>query len=207
MLVVIYLTFTLKGLLPLTNQFKIVDDGNQKVQLTFNISCSVDYSKIDCGNTESGNATTRFASNSTSVICQSFPIKSPKSELYLVWRDTGDRISQNSTIYRISSQYLSYLEGTPSGILGQNMIVKIKLEKPISKDVHKFLFCNGTGNPNATVTTLNDRDDEVSCEIVAQKNIMVNSGNQIFLKYSFENQQEFVGKTFLYVITFGKKYF
>jgi hypothetical protein len=127
--------------------------------------------------------------------------------LYLVWRDTNDQISQNSTIYRIEPQYLSYLEGTPSGILGQKFIVKIKLDKPISKDIHKILFCNGTGNPNATVTTLNNRDDEISCEIVAQKNPLVNSGNQIFLKYSLDGIVYFVGKTFLYVITFGSNFF
>jgi hypothetical protein len=185
------------NLLSWNQQFVIVNDQNQNVQLQFNSACEVDYSRIQCVNTESFNKSTSLIANQQSVTCGTNMISNVKSEMFLVWSDSNEIISQNLTIYRIHLQYLNYLEGTSSGLLGQNVSLKIKLEKAISKDIHNHLICSLNG-VNSSVSTVNNRDDEISCIVKPSLN-----ETKVYLKYSFSNQTFDVSKTHLFIVIFG----
>jgi hypothetical protein len=193
-------------LFPLTNSYFIVNDQNQTVQLLFNTSCDVDYSKIQCGNSENVNSFINVGSSNKSITCESNSIRNAKSDIFLVWPDSKTTISQNSIVYRIYSQYISYLEGTSSALLGQNVSVKIKMEKSISKDIHKHLFCSFSGgNETSLVTTLNNRDDEVSCIVKAFRDNSFYPVARVILMYSFSNQIFYFTKSWIFVEIFGKK--
>jgi hypothetical protein len=193
-------------LFSLTNSYFIVNDQNQTVQLLFNTSCDVDYSKIQCGNSENVNSFINVGSSNKLITCESNSIRNVKSDIFLVWPDSNTAISQNTTVYRIYSQYISYLEGTSSALLGQNVSVKIKMEKSISKDIHNHLFCSfASGNETSLVTTLNNRDDEVSCIVRAIREISISSISRVNLRYSFSNQTFDISKSWIFVVIFGKE--
>jgi hypothetical protein len=185
------------NLLSWNQTIKVVNDQNQNIQLQFKTPCDVDYTKILCGNTKNLNKTAALVANQQLVSCRSDVISNVKSEMFLVWSDSNEIISKNLTTYRIQLQYLNYLEGTSSGLIGQNVSMKIKLQHPISKDIHNLLFCSLNG-VNSSVSTLNNRDDEISCVVKPSL-----TETKVHLKYSFSNQNFDVSKTYLFIVLFG----
>jgi hypothetical protein len=131
-----------------------------------------------------------------------------KSEIFLVWSETNSSISKNSTVYRVYSQYLSYLNGTSAGVSGQNVTVKMKLSKPISKEIHQHLFCSlQNGTSTYSVSAIDNKEDEISCIVPTSFDINVNSGNNVHLKYLYSKQLFSISKSPLYVVTFSMKIF
>jgi hypothetical protein len=171
--------------------------------LQFNTTCPVDFSKINCASSET-NSFPNFGWTYQSITCGSTSFLKTKSEIFLVWPETNSSISKNSPVYRVNSQYLSYLNGTPAGILGQNIEVKIKLANPISKDIHQNFFCSFTnGIANYSISSIGDKEDELSCIVPATYGFDVNSGNSVHLIYSFMEQTFKINKSPLYVVAFS----
>jgi hypothetical protein len=179
-----------------------VNDLNENFILQFNTNCLVDFSKISCATSET-NSFSNFASTNQTITCRSSFNLNSKSEIFLVWSETNSSISKNSTVYRVYSQYLSYLNGTPAGVSGKNVQVKMKLSKSISKEIHQHLFCSLTnGIANYSVSAFDNKEDEISCIVPASFNINVNSGNNVDLKYLYSNQLFSISKSPLYIVTF-----
>jgi hypothetical protein len=175
------------------NPYSIINENSKSVSLKISDICNVDFSNIKCSN----NIETLFENNS--IACNVSNIQNIRSEIFLLW--SNETISQNVSIYKIQSQYLSYLEGTPAGIIGQNMTVNIKLEKSIPKEIHQHLQC--FSGSISIAKTINNTDDQISCVITASKNANVHSGNLVYLRYTFENLSFNVSKSPLYVVVFG----
>jgi hypothetical protein len=191
------------ALLKLNKTSFILNETDSQVQLNFGIALNcamVDYSSFSCFRPSKTDAITP---SSTSATCATGSLSEPRNNIYLGWGNTNYRISENVTIYRIYSQYLSYANGTSAGIVGKDMLVKIKLEKPISKEIHNTLRCFIPSGANATAVTLNGKDDEISCLLPVEKNNSVNSGNLVDLKYINLGKIYSVSKSPLYIVSFG----
>jgi hypothetical protein len=174
--------------------YSIINENSKRVSLKISDTCNVDFSNIKCSNNLE---TISFENNS--ITCNVTNVQNIRSEISLLW--SNETISKNVSIYKIHSQYLSYLEGTPAGIIGQNMTVKIKLEKLIPREIHQHLQC--FSDSISVVKTLNSMDDQLSCVFPASKNSNVHSGNLVHLRYTFENQSFNISKSPLYIVVFG----
>jgi hypothetical protein len=180
----------------LTQTSFILNENNSPVTLNFSVNCALDASKFSCFSPSKMDAITI---SSISATCATGSSLETRNYIYLGWKDSNYRFTQNATIHRIYSQHLSHANGISSGLIGKNILVRIKLEKPISKEIHNTLKCVTPSGANSTPVTLNNKDDEISCILPVEFSNSVNSGNLIHLKYNNYN----VSKSPLYVISFS----
>eukprot|EP01080_Neovahlkampfia_damariscottae_P000770 gene770-9020_t len=191
-------------LLNFTNGDLIVGNNRNNADLTFNTSCDLDFSVLKCGNDQSsyGNIT---ASSRSSVTCDFTSATKMKNQVFLTLNN--EKISVSLPLYRITRQYLYFINGTPAAILDHNVTLKFKLEYPISKEVHKYLRCVvAKSNSTYIVTTINGEDNQVTCTVKGNSyHPFISSGTGVSLRFFYSNQTFEVGKTFRYFMVYEPK--
>ena len=207
MLAVSYTKFKLNfykiGLLPVTNEYFIVDDQNKIMNITFNsLSCNIDFSKFKCGDSENSKPYSSSKSTSSYVECPTNNVKNQRNQMFLVWSDTNDTISTNTSIYRIYPQFVDIINGTDTGLYGEAVVMKLKLDKGIPKEIHNHLFCYRIENStNATVSTINNLDNEISCSVLADRSEKGRATIAIELRYYFNGWIVNIGLFFVNIFS------
>eukprot|EP01080_Neovahlkampfia_damariscottae_P007654 gene7654-11974_t len=178
------------SLLPVTNPYFVIGDSNEDANITFSSTCKIDYSQLNCGNTESLDSTSNVGFTSSGVRCGTSGIKNLRNQIYLVWSGSNDTVSMNSSMYRIYRQHISEINGSTAGLSDQDIKVKIKLGIGIPKEIHQHVHCVGRTpliKNISAITAINDKDDKIFCVVQGNRTNPDRGYISVLLQYSYGN--------------------
>ena len=181
-----------------TNYSVVYSSKNNSVTLNFTHNCQIDHSKFQCADGGHANSYSSISFDSNSITCPSSNLNGIKNQLYITW-GSNQRISTNSTNYKVFEQYLNHLNGSNGGYAGENTTIRIKMEVGVAKEIHHLIECFNTLNYFTTVKTYSD--DEISCIIPLNDHEILHSGDAVGLKII--NSSDVFSRFPLYVYAFS----